>query len=80
MIRTKHMVPDRQPASIAASSADTVPALFVGSFPPRECGIATFTEDLVNGYDAATASRSDVVAIDDRPGSDVYMERMVRCA
>ncbi|MBN2067220.1 MAG: glycosyltransferase family 4 protein [Candidatus Diapherotrites archaeon] len=25
---------------------------FLGSFPPRECGIATFTQDLVNAIDA----------------------------
>ncbi|MEO6835721.1 MAG: glycosyltransferase family 4 protein [Candidatus Tumulicola sp.] len=39
--------------------------LFMGSFPPRECGIATFTKDLVEGHDAFAGSHSGVVAIDD---------------
>ena len=27
--------------------------LFMGSFPPRECGIATFTKDIVDAFDRA---------------------------
>ncbi|GAC1492342.1 MAG: hypothetical protein NVS2B8_02300 [Vulcanimicrobiaceae bacterium] len=42
--------------------------LFLGSFPPRECGIATFTKDVVDNYDLAYASTSDVVAIDEAGG------------
>ena len=42
--------------------------LFVGSFPPRECGVATFTKDVVDSYDRLTGSRSSVVAIDDPSG------------
>jgi glycosyltransferase involved in cell wall biosynthesis len=39
---------------------------FVASFPPRECGIGTFTYDLVNAYDAIDPSRlSTVAAIND---------------
>ena len=29
--------------------------LFMGSFPPRECGIATFTKDVVDSFDRAFA-------------------------
>ncbi|HEX6506504.1 MAG TPA: glycosyltransferase family 4 protein [Chloroflexota bacterium] len=39
---------------------------FVGSYPPRECGIGTFTYDVVSSYDAIDPSRlSTVVAIND---------------
>ncbi len=38
----------------------------MGSYPPRECGIGTFTYDLVNAYDAIDPSRlSTVVALND---------------
>ncbi len=40
-------------------------ALFVGSYPPRECGIATFTEDIRGAYDILTGRGSDVIAITD---------------
>lgn len=43
--------------------------VFLGSFPPRECGIATFTKDVVDSYDLRFATRSDVVAIDE-PGGE----------
>lgn len=45
-------------------------ALFLGSYPPRECGIATFTKDMVDAYDRAFGISSPVVAVDE-PGADV---------
>ena len=39
--------------------------LFLGSYPPRECGIATFMEDVRGAYDEMTGQSSDVVAVDD---------------
>ncbi len=45
-------------------------ALFLGSYPPRECGIATFTKDMVDAYDRASGFSSPVIAIDE-PGADV---------
>jgi polysaccharide biosynthesis protein PslF len=45
-------------------------ALFLGSYPPRECGIATFTKDMVDAYDRAFGFSSPVIAIDE-PGADV---------
>ena len=39
--------------------------LFLGSFPPRECGIATFTKDVVDSYDARYVTRSEIVAIEE---------------
>jgi glycosyltransferase involved in cell wall biosynthesis len=41
----------------------------MGSFPPRECGIATFTKDVVDSFDAEFETRSDVIAIDEPGGS-----------
>lgn len=45
-------------------------ALFLGSYPPRECGIATFTKDVVDAYDRAFGFSSPVIAVDE-PGADV---------
>jgi polysaccharide biosynthesis protein PslF len=43
-------------------------AAYVGSFPPRECGIATFTRDLVAAVDRSSPLRSGhIVAVND-PG------------
>ncbi|HEY7994998.1 MAG: glycosyltransferase family 4 protein [Candidatus Eremiobacterales bacterium] len=39
--------------------------LFLGSYPPRECGIATFVEDVRDAYDAMTGLVSDVIAMND---------------
>lgn len=40
---------------------------FIGSYPPRECGIATFTKDVVSSFGALTTTPHWVVAIDERP-------------
>jgi polysaccharide biosynthesis protein PslF len=44
--------------------------LFLGSYPPRECGIATFTKDVVDSYDRAFGLRSQIIAIDE-PGGEL---------
>ena len=44
--------------------------LFLGSFPPRECGIATFTKDVVDSFDHAFGTKSEVIAIDE-PGGEM---------
>lgn len=51
--------------------------LFVGSYPPRECGIATFTEDIRSAYDTLTGESSDVLAITD-PGKRYAYPAQVR--
>ncbi len=42
--------------------------LFVGSYPPRECGVATFTRDLVAGIGGSGLATCDVIAIDEQVG------------
>lgn len=44
--------------------------LFLGSYPPRECGIATFTRDVVETFDRRFATRSEVIAVDE-PGGEL---------
>jgi glycosyltransferase involved in cell wall biosynthesis len=51
--------------------------LFVGSFPPRACGIATFTKDIVDSYDRHIGSRSNIIAIDDPAGESCLYESSV---
>ncbi|MGH7706987.1 MAG: glycosyltransferase family 4 protein [Vulcanimicrobiaceae bacterium] len=50
-------------------SGSETSALFLGSFPPRECGIATFTKDVVDSYNLAFGATADVIAIDE-PGGE----------
>jgi glycosyltransferase involved in cell wall biosynthesis len=42
--------------------------LFLGSYPPRECGIATFTKDVVDSFDERYDTRSEIIAIEE-PGA-----------
>jgi glycosyltransferase involved in cell wall biosynthesis len=55
-----------------------LPIAFVGTFPPRRCGIATFTRDLANAMGSASeAVRPLVVALTD-PGGRYDYPRLVR--
>ncbi len=45
---------------------------YVGSYPPRKCGIATFTHDLLTAIEEADSALSTVVAVNDRTGGYDY--------
>ncbi len=49
---------------------------YVGTYPPKECGIATFTMDMVNGTDLA-GWRSIVLAVDDVRPAHPHPDRKV---
>ena len=52
---------------------DKPTVMYLSTYPPRECGIATFTYDLVTSIDRLTAiSPSTILAINDRGGSYDY--------
>jgi glycosyltransferase involved in cell wall biosynthesis len=51
---------------LSGQSSNVPRVAFLGSYPPRECGIGTFTYDVVSSYDAIDPSRmSAVIAIND---------------
>lgn len=50
---------------------------YLSTYPPRECGIATFTKDLVNGIDALHEFKSQtVIAINDKEAIYNYDKRV----
>lgn len=52
--------------------------LFLGSYPPRECGIATFTKDVVENFCKQYQTTPSVIAIDDiAAGSRRYPEEVI---
>jgi glycosyltransferase involved in cell wall biosynthesis len=51
-------------------------ALFVGTFPPRKCGIATFTKDLTEAIDSA-GTITKIFAINESETSPIYSEKVV---
>src|SRR6478735_3549724 len=62
---------------MAASAIDRVErdlhVAFVGTYPPRRCGIATFTRDLAAGMSAASPRvRPLAIAVTDEGGEYAY--------
>ncbi len=49
---------------------------FVGTFPPRRCGIATFTSDLVEAVARRSGTASTIVAINDTADGYEYPPRV----
>jgi glycosyltransferase involved in cell wall biosynthesis len=64
---------EEPPADTAASS--DLGLAFVGTYPPRRCGIATFTSDLAQAIRAADARvRPMIIALTDTGGQYAYPE------
>ena len=60
-------------ATFREAPAQAQKIAFVGSFPPRRCGIATFTCDLAEAVGGAHPDvRCEVVALNDRPAGHAY--------
>lgn len=53
--------------------------LFLGTYPPRGCGLATFLHDVVIHYDQQFQTNSSVIAIDEKttPVDRVYPSRVI---
>ena len=49
---------------------------FLSTYPPRECGLATFTEDLINEIDNIGAVRPSVIAV---TNGEVHDDQRVIC-
>lgn len=64
------------PRKPVALKAEPLRVLVLGSFPPRECGIATFTKDVVDSLGLRTDVRCEVIAIDE-PGTARRYEQPV---
>jgi hypothetical protein len=45
------------------TSTNKMWVVFISSFPPRECGIATFTADLVEHFDEQFVSREETKVV-----------------
>lgn len=51
---------------------------FLSTYPPRECGLATFTEDLVNEIGKIQGIRTSVIAVVEQDGREEYESSAVK--
>ena len=58
------------------STADAVRVAYLSTYPPRECGIATFTKDLVDAIDELNEFKSSVVAVNEKGAIYDYDRRV----
>jgi len=49
---------------------------FLSTYPPRECGLATFTQDLVTAIDGSGEMDTKVIAVTN-PGNEVYDSKVI---
>ena len=73
----QHTMPASNPANPASLSRSVQTLALVGTYQPRQCGIATFTQDLRNSIASVVGSNNTrVIAIDDLPGAYAYNEEV----
>jgi glycosyltransferase involved in cell wall biosynthesis len=68
-----NLVPGAVEAPLSKSTESELGIAFVGTYPPRRCGIATFTSDLAQAMGAADARvRPMIIALTDAGGQYAY--------
>jgi glycosyltransferase involved in cell wall biosynthesis len=66
-----------EPTAASGASGPDLRIAFVGTYPPRRCGIATFTRDLAAGIGAASErARRMAVAVTDAEGHYEYPDEV----
>ncbi|MBU1988660.1 MAG: hypothetical protein KKD94_04230, partial [Nanoarchaeota archaeon] len=59
-------------------NSDNLPiALFMSSYPPRQCGIATFTRDLTNAIDTSQKFQTKILALNDPSNTYEYSDKVL---
>ena len=56
---------------------DSSKTLFMSTFPPRHCGIATFTRDLTDSIDKNSSIKTKVIAINEPEADYDYSEKVM---
>ncbi len=67
----------RRPMRNSAPLPSRARVLVLGSYPPRQCGIATFTKDVVDSLRQRSDMSSEVIAVDEPTGESRLYEPIV---